>query len=211
MEQTNHFIHEETVSVKDILAFFVHFITKVFLYVIFILLIIIFLLFTFYFVDLVSNIKSGENKPPLFDAYVIVSPSMVPTIKVQDGIVIQRMEVDKLEKGDIISFLSSDPRYQGVIITHRIIGIEKSQSGDYLFRTKGDNNHIEDSSLVKEEDIYGKVVFNIPFLGYIRQFLFQYLGWFFLIVLPLLYFIMINVVNVRKRLKQVEAIDDEII
>lgn len=194
-------VHEnEPVTLRDIILFFAHFITKVFLYVIFLLLLIICFLFLFYFADLLSNIKSGENKPPLFDAYVIVSPSMVPTIKVQDGIIVQRIEAADLKKGDIISFLSSDMRYQGMVITHRIVGIEKSQSGDYLFRTKGDNNSVEDGALVKAPDIYGRVIFKIPFLGYIRQFLTNYGGWFLCIVVPLLYIIVAEIVKVRKQL-----------
>ena len=191
---------DESEPLRDIVLFFAHFIAKVFLYVIFLLLIIICFLFLFYFVDLLSNIKSGESKPPLFDAYVIVSPSMVPTIKVQDGIIIQRIEAEELNKGDIISFLSSDMRYQGMVITHRIVGIEKSQSGDYLFRTKGDNNSVEDSALVKSSDIYGRVIFKIPFLGYIRQFLSNYMGWFLCIVVPLLYIIITEIIKVRKQL-----------
>lgn len=210
MGKVVHTVQEDnSVTLRDVLFFFAHFITKVLLYVIFILLIIIFSLFLFYFVDLISNIKSGDTKPPLFDAYVIVSPSMVPTINVQDGIVIQRVEVEELAKGDIISFLSTDSRYQGMVITHRIVGIEKSQSGDYLFRTKGDNNNIEDSALVKVDNIYGKVVFKIPFLGYIRQFLSNYMGWFLCIILPLLYIIGCQIVNVRKKINMKKQDEEE--
>lgn len=210
MGKVVHAVHEDnSVTLRDVIFFFAHFITKVLLYVIFILLIIIFSLFLFYFVDLISNIKSGDTKPPLFDAYVIVSPSMVPTIKVQDGIVIQRVEEGELAKGDIISFLSTDSRYQGMVITHRIVGIEKSQSGEYLFRTKGDNNNIEDSALVKVDNIYGKVVFKIPFLGYIRQFLSNYMGWFLCIILPLLYIIGCQIVNVRKKINMKKQDEEE--
>ena len=67
--------HDDVVSVKEVVQFFLRFFTKVVLYVIFLLLIIIFLLFIFYFIDLLYNIHSGEDKPPLFDAYIIVTPS----------------------------------------------------------------------------------------------------------------------------------------
>jgi len=194
--------HDDVVSVKEIVQFFLHFITKVFLYVVFLLLIIIFLLFIFYFVDLLYNVRSGEDKPPLFDAYVIVSPSMVPTIKVQDAIIIGRVDPNDLEQGDIISYLATDSYYSGKVITHRIIGIEEASDGTLLFRTKGDNNNVADGTLVDEDNVYGKVLFRIPMLGFIRQFLSTYFGWILCIALPLLYLIMTEVIRVRKLLNQ---------
>ena len=89
------------------------------------------------FIDLQKNIKNGENKQPLFGAYIIISPSMVPTINVEDAIIIQRKEADELKVGDIITFTSSDPRYSGLTITHRIVGIEKSKKEDIYFINSG--------------------------------------------------------------------------
>ena len=194
--------HDDVVSLIEVVQFFFHFITKVILYVILILLVLIFFLFFFYFVDLLYNISSGEDKPPLFDAYIIVSPSMVPTINVEDAIVIRRMDSKDLKQGDIISFLSTDSYYNGKVITHRIIGIEQASDGSLLYRTKGDNNNVADGTLVSEDLVYGKVMFRIPFLGYVRQFLSTYFGWILCIALPLLYLIMTEVIKVRKLLNQ---------
>ena len=194
--------HDDVVSVKEILQFFLHFITKVILYVIFLLLTIIFLLFIFYFVDLLYNLKSGEDKPPLFDAYVIVSPSMVPTINVQDAIIIQRTDSDDLKQGDIISYMGRDPYYSGKVITHRIIGIEEAEDGRLLYRTKGDNNNVADATLVDEDDVYGKVLFRIPYLGYIRQFLSTYFGWILCIGLPLAYLIVSEAIRIRQQIQK---------
>lgn len=191
--------HDDVVSVKEVIFFFFHLITKIFLYVLFLLLVIFFLLFIFYFVDLLYNIKSGEDKPPLFDAYIIVSPSMVPNINVQDAIIIGRTDPNDLKQGDIISYLATDSYYSGKVITHRIIGIE-DVNGELFFRTKGDNNNVADGVLVNEDNVYGKVLFRIPFLGYVRQFLSTYFGWILCIVLPILYLIMTEVVRVRKML-----------
>ena len=190
--------HDDVVSVMEVIQFFFHFFTKVVLYVIFLLLVIIFFLFILYFVDLLYNIHSGEDKPPLFDAYIIVSPSMVPTINVEDAIIIARSDPEDLKQGDIISYLATDSYYSGKVITHRIVGIEKSEDGDLLFRTKGDNNNVSDAVLVNEDNVYGKVLFRIPMLGYVRQFLSTYFGWILCIALPILYLVMTEVVRVRK-------------
>ena len=193
--------HDDVVSIKEVIQFFFHFVTKVFLYVVFLLLALIFLFFIFYFVDLLYNLRSGENKPPLFDAYVIVSPSMVPTINVQDAIIIARVSPKKLKQGDIISYLSTDSYYAGKVVTHRIIGIVEANDGTLLYRTKGDNNNVADALLVREENVYGKVLFRIPKLGYVRWFLSTYFGWILCIALPALYLIMTEVIRVRKLIK----------
>lgn len=177
-----------------------HFVAKVFLYSILIILILVAVLFTFYFIDMIRNVKSGNPKSPLFGAYVIISPSMVPTIKVEDAIVIMRKEPDELKKGDIITFLSSDPRYSGLTITHRIVGIEKSEKG-YFYRTKGDNNNTEDSALVSSDNVYGKVILKIPKIGYIQYVLTQAYGWVLLVVVPCLGIVIFDILKLIKTVR----------
>lgn len=111
------------VKLKKIL----HFITTVLMYSICLIMIIVFLVFVVNFIDNRHNIKAGNNKRALFSAYTIVSPSMVPSINVLDVVVTKRVDSpEDLEKGDIITFNSTDYRYSGVTVTHRIQNIEKT-------------------------------------------------------------------------------------
>lgn len=180
-------------SFLEKVCFLGHFITKVILYVVFFLLIFLFFAFIIYFVDIFHSIKSNDNRPPLFNAFIIVSPSMVPNIKVQDGIIVKRENVTNLRKGDIITFVSHDSRYDGLVVTHRIAGIEKTEDGNYVFRTKGDANSREDSYLVKADDIYGKVIFKIPMIGYIKKFLSKSYWIILLIGIPALLIIVYDI------------------
>ena len=120
--------------------------------------------------DLLINTLSGNSKKPLFGAYVIMSGSMVPTIQIKDGIIIQRGRNNHYEVGDIITFTSSDTRYEKATITHRIVGKKETYDGEYLYTTKGDHNRKIDDISVKESDIYGKVLFTIPRIGYLQDF-----------------------------------------
>lgn len=178
-----------------------HYVAKVFLYSLLVILILVAIAFILYFIDQQINIKTGKNKQPLFGAYIIISPSMHPTIKVEDAIVIQRKEPDELKVDDIITFLSSDPRYSGLTITHRIVGIEKSRDGQLFFRTKGDNNNSEDSTLVKPDNVYGKVILKIPKIGYIQYLLTTAYGWIFVIVIPCLGVVIYDILKIFKSLK----------
>ncbi len=178
-----------------------HYISKVFLWSIFLILVIAAVTLIIYFIDLKKNIETGKNAIPLFNAYVIISPSMEPAIKVQDAVIVMRTEPKKLKKNDIITFDSKDPRYSGITITHRIVGVEHGGTNKALFRTKGDNNNTDDSALVKGEDIYGKVILKLPKIGYIQFFLSQKYGWIIAIVLPCLAIIIYDIIKLIKTIK----------
>lgn len=183
-----------------------HFITTVLMYSICLIMIIVFLVFVVNFIDKQYNLKSGKNKKDLFSAYTIVSPSMVPAINVLDVVVTMRVNSpEDLEKGDIITFNSTDYRYSGVLVTHRIVDIEKTTSGEYLYTTKGDNNNTQDSSRISFDEIYGGVLFRIPKIGYIQYYLSSILGWVAIIIVPA---VMIIGYDVYKLVKTLRAKDD---
>lgn len=174
-----------------------NFVAKVFLYSIILIMVFLGVLFTTYVLDYARNISKGNYKP-LYGAFVIISPSMVPTIKVQDAVVIKNVPAEKLRKGDIITFVSTDSRYAGLTVTHRIIDIEKSEDGKLLFRTKGDNNNTPDDALVIEDNIDGRVFLKIPKIGYLQYFLSQSYGWIICIVVPCLLVVAIEIVKILK-------------
>lgn len=178
-----------------------HYITTVIMYSVFLVLIFIGLILLMYVIDIKKNAASGQYKPPLVSAYVIISPSMVPTIKVQDAVVIKRVEPENIKVGDIITFTSTDDRYSGITITHRVVGVEKTTTGKYMFRTKGDNNNTEDPTLVAENYINGKVILKIPKIGYIQYFLSQAYGWIIAIVIPCAGIIIYDIIKVVKLIK----------
>lgn len=147
-----------------------------------------------------GNYKS--NSSPLLGAYIIVSESMVPTIEVNDAIVVRRVEEEELKIGDIITFTSTDRIYNGLTITHRIVGIQEDATGNYIYRTKGDNNLLADTALVNLDNIYGKVILKIPKLGYLQKFVSSTTGFILSIVLPVIIVVIYEVLRIRKLLKQ---------
>lgn len=138
------------------------------------------MLFMCYFVSVSINSKS-----PLFGAYVIVSPSMVPTIKINDAIIIKREANDMYNVGDIITFSSTDANYKGLAITHRVVDKKVVKDGKVSkYITKGDNNIVEDTAPVMTDDIYGKVLFKIPKVGYIQSFFSKPTNFFLCLLIP---------------------------
>ena len=99
--------------------YIIYLVLRAFLIAVLCIVIFFFLLFFLYFGDLVVNVKSGHYKNPLFNGFVIVSPSMVPTIKVNDAIFVKRDNNDKYVVGDIISFFSKEYDSRGMIIIRK--------------------------------------------------------------------------------------------
>ena len=166
----------------------------------FIALFIFFVLFSFiiafYYVDLVLNSNRGTFRKPLFGTYIIVSQSMLPTIKVNDAVVIKREDNDNYNIGDIITFISNDANYNGLKVTHRIIKKEKISKNESIYTTKGDNNPISDSSLVTTDSIYGKVLFRIPKVGKVKTLFLNPVHYFLCLLIPAILFILYEFVRI---------------
>lgn len=95
---------------------------------------------------------------------VIVTGSMEPIIKPGDVIIVDKImdenEIYDLKENEIIQFKKND-----ILICHRIIRITEDDSGNILFKTKGDNNSVEDPYFITVDMIKGKVIKIIPKIG----------------------------------------------
>jgi len=181
----------------------IKFVVGVISYAFFIWLLLIGITLLVYVLDIKIRAAKGDYSAPTFNAYVVLTGSMLPDIQVNDVVVTKKVEAESLEVGDIITFASADSRFAGTIITHRIIKINPSKDkGGITFQTKGDNNNVADSTLVPEANIYGKVILKIPKLGYLQEFLATDGGWIIVILIPCLTVISYDIVKLIKGLKR---------
>jgi len=95
---------------------------------------------------------------------VVASGSMSPALEVGDLIIVKGVQPEEIKIGDIIVF---DPPREGIGRTvHRVKDIE-SANGNLTFKTKGDANDIEDLYMVYPENIHGRLLNKIPYIGYL--------------------------------------------
>ncbi len=78
---------------------------------------------------------------------------------------------------------------------------QNSPSG-MTYQTKGDANEIADSDFVAENNVIGKVVFQVPYVGQLIRFLRTPSGFLALIVLPSLLFIGLELWNIKKEIEK---------
>lgn len=88
------------------------------------------------------------------------------------------------QKGDIISFTRDNDKKN--IITHRIVS--KVYSNDVIFDvsylTAGDANKQPDQGKIRPEQIIGKMIFSIPYVGYLIDFVKKPYGFILFVIIP---------------------------
>jgi signal peptidase I len=179
------------------------YIVSVMSYALFIFLLLIGGTLLLYIADIKIRAMKGDYSAPVFNAYVVMSGSMLPTIQVKDIVVTKKVPEEKLEVGDIITFISPDTRFGGISITHRIIEKYYDESiGSYSYRTKGDNNNIADSVLVPNKNILGKVILKVPKLGYLQDILSSKGGLIIVVLIPCLVILSYDIMKLLKKAGQ---------
>lgn len=94
----------------------------------------------------------------------VLSGSMEPTIKAGDLIGVRSVDPESLTVGDIVTLQpeSGNP----TLVTHRIVGVGSTGTGDLTFVTQGDANTASDHSIVAGQ-VMGAYLYRIPLLGYV--------------------------------------------
>jgi signal peptidase len=185
-------------SVFEKVRYLSYFVVRAFLLAILCLMGLFVIFLAIYFGDLFLNVKSGNYKSPLFNGYVIVSQSMVPTININDAIIVKRENDQAYHVGDIISFYSTEYDHNGMVVTHRIVDKNTVSVNESNYTTKGDNNPIPDRKGVKTENVYGKVLFILPRLGYVQSFLSNSSNFIICIMIPIVIVVLYDLFRILR-------------
>ncbi|MFA5886793.1 MAG: signal peptidase I [Patescibacteria group bacterium] len=149
-------------------------------YIVFIFIIIIFS------VDIFSPFHSFTNK----------SDSMNPLIDRGSLTIVKSFS--KYEIGEAIAYYAQIDG-QEEIITHRITGI-----GGNVYTTKGDANEVADRELVKPRLVIGRVIFIIPYLGYLITFAKSLVGTWLSIIIPAIFIIAFELIRIIRELARTD-------
>lgn len=139
-----------------------------------------------------------------YEAYIVTTDSMKPSISSGDVVIVKEVEEQELDKGDIITFTKN-----GETNTHRITNIEEKE-GEKYYTTKGDNNNVEDSEKVKFSEIIGKQIITIPYLGKIINALENKVIFLVIVLIILiLYFLRIKQIEKKENRREKKKIEEE--
>lgn len=131
---------------------------------------------------------STFNVPGNYKLMVVLSGSMEPTIKTGSIVVVKPEKTYKV--GDIITF--RDSTQPQITVTHRIF-----EASGSAYITKGDANKTADTQERLKQNVLGKVIFSIPFLGYPVSFAKTQTGLIILVIIPSVIIIYSELLNIK--------------
>jgi signal peptidase len=138
----------------------------------------------------------GKSVPSFFGIKIlsVQTDSMKDTIMPGDLIVDTEVtDASTLQVNDIVTYWTIIEG-QRVLNTHRIVNIY--DGGNFrIFETQGDNSTIADALTVHENEIEGKYLFRIPGVGKAVDYMQTPVGFFLVVVLPVLIFFIYHLIQ----------------
>ena len=147
-----------------------------------ILFVILLLTVAFMTVFTIQSRKSSSNVLGGYKMFIVLSGSMNPAFDTGSVVFVKPIDPREIVVGDIITFKGSKDSKNTT--THRVVEVHKQY--DLSFTTKGDANQVVDPVLLYPENVVGKVIFSIPYIGYILNFASTKGGTYLLVILPLM-------------------------
>ena len=122
---------------------------------------------------------------------IVKSGSMAPAIETGSLVVV--VPQASYAVGDVITFGEDTARE--IPTTHRIVG-ERVEGGKIFFTTKGDANEEADPQETAAQDVVGKMLFHVPYAGYVLDFARQPTGFALLVGLPAMMIVFDESINI---------------
>lgn len=143
--------------------------------------------------------------PGNYQIKTVLSGSMEPAIKT--GAVVVVKPADNYEKGDVINFTGNFRLTSGkeVTVTHRIVEKNVSEAGVISYVTKGDANDDSDFETVAQRQVIGKVLFNVPYIGYVLETAKKPYGFLALILIPAGLIVLEQIKNIWTEFKKMRS------
>ena len=136
---------------------------------------------------------------------IVKSGSMEPSIKTGSVVVVKPSA--SYTVGDVVTF-GKDTKTD-IPTTHRIVS-SRAQDGVIMFTTKGDANEDKDTNEIRQSDVSGKVLFDVPYFGYIIDLARKPLGFIVLIIIPTLIVVYDEVVKIVREVKKMRKKKEDV-
>ena len=125
-----------------------------------------------------------------YSSVVVYGGSMADSVPVGSIAVTETVRPEDVSVGDVIVFhppttltnLSTNP----LPLMHRVVSV-REEEGQRVFQTKGDANPTPDPTEVALQGTGSRVVYTVPYIGYLVNFAGTRLGWVLLLMLPATY------------------------
>lgn len=148
-------------------------------------------------VILINSFMHPDEIPSFFGwkPFIVLSGSMETEIYSGDLAIVKEVAVEEIKENDIIAFKDNN-----IVVTHRVIDIIE-EDGIKKYKTKGDNNNIEDNGYVLGEQIEGLYKFRIGRLGNLAMFTQTPIGMIICLSIPIGLLLLVQKMDSDKKQK----------
>ena len=128
-----------------------------------------------------------------YKVLTVLSGSMEPAIHTGSVVIVK--PVAEYKVGDIITF--GEISKTKTPTTHRIFEIK-----DNKFITKGDANNAPDMKEILPREVIGRVLFSVPYAGYVISAAQKPIGFLLIIILPALFIVSDEIRKIKNEIKR---------
>ncbi len=114
--------------------------------------------------------------------FKVLSGSMQPSYPVGSLVYVKKTTPDNINIGDVITFYINE----NSLVTHRVVSKDIDKK---IFETKGDANEVKDGGVVSYDNVVGRAIFCVPYLGYVSSYFNTTQGSYLLVVFIAVLFI----------------------
>jgi len=118
-----------------------------------------------------------------YSPIIVYGGSMADSVPVGSMAVTKPVRPEDIGVGDVIVFYPPSTSPDRSPLIHRVVSIQE-EDGQRLFRTRGDANATPDPWEIGIEGDASRVVYSVPYVGYLADFARTPLGWALLLLLP---------------------------
>jgi signal peptidase len=136
---------------------------------------------------------------------IVQSGSMAPTMPLGSALIVRSVEGYAVE--DVITYQRIG---EAEATTHRIIGESPDPDEGVMYITQGDANNVADQRPVAKREIFGKVVYHIPYLGFLLDFIRQPIGFLLVIGIPAAWIVYEQIIRIVREARRHSKKSEEI-
>lgn len=115
-------------------------------------------------VIILQRLSDSNRSIAGYRIFRVITGSMEPEYEVGEVVISKEVDPKSIKIGDDIVYLGAYGEYNGKIIMHNVIAIDKDENGNLNFHAKGLHSSSVEDPQIKENQIYGVVKYTSPVL-----------------------------------------------
>ena len=115
---------------------------------------------------------------------------------VGDILIAKTVEAKNIKLGDDVVYMGKEKPFVDIVVTHRVVDLNKEEDGTYSFLTRGIANDVDDP-IITESQIYGKIIYKVHSFSLLSKAINNMYVFFFVIFIPIVLLVSIKILQIK--------------